>query len=133
MEINNYNHSILLEKINEVLDIAKKCNSYEWLHFSIEQNIKNEDFLKNCKNSESGIIQVCEGSLDVGGNPYRFHSILRTDRGTFRFGTNVDNLDGVKLRLKDVDLQSNSLKNAIENLKLAAFWLKEDINSNVNK
>ncbi len=113
-------------KIQEILEISSKMKSFDWMYSNIHTNSATES-----KDMESGIIQSCEASFGAGNGKYAHHAIIRTDRGTFRFGSNLNPCN--ERNFVDFDLKSKELNNAIENLKLAKFWIEEELNSNRNK
>jgi len=105
--------AFLREAIDAKIKLLKGLRSFNWIHVEkTDVEISEKEF---------GICMTRgEASLGLVGGPYRFHSIVRTDRGAFRFGSSYRKFDSVDFIF---DLKSKEVNKSIDCLLMARAWL----------
>lgn len=106
----------LISGVSSLIKDAEQVKSFDVITVELPEVVSHD--------KDSGWVLVGEASMCSGNGSYKYGALIRTDRGTFRQGSN--NRIDLKLWLNNFDLKSKEVNKALEHLELANFYLKKE-------
>ena len=120
-------------EIDGLAQLTKELCPFKWMVYQrpkIEKGILGGDSEVEKENvwtgHDSGLIMVGEKSMGPGDNDknYEFQALIRTNKGTFRIGSNNWSLDkGYLHKQYPIERNSDEINKAFDSLILAKAWL----------
>lgn len=120
-------------QIDGLAQLTKGLYPFKWMVYQrpkIEKGILGGDSEVEKENvwtgHDSGLIMVGEKSMGPGDNDknYEFQALIRTNKGTFRIGSNNWSLDeGYLHKQYPIERNSDEINKAFDSLILAKAWL----------
>lgn len=118
-------------QIDGLAQLTKTLYPFKWYIWQLpEKQILSEtgeEVTIKISGSESGLIMVGEKSMNAGDNDktYKYHALIRTNKGTFRIGSNNWSLEENYLHktFPGIDRNSIEINKAFDSLMLAKAWL----------